>query len=138
MINYYSETDFNLENSDARSSWITEVVISRNKTLGEVSFIFCSDEYLHDLNVKFLNHDTLTDIISFDESLGDEINGEIYISVERVKENAGSYDVTFDEELDRVMIHGILHFCGLKDKSDEESEAMRKAENEALGLRPNS
>ena len=135
MINYYSETDFDLADPDLKTSWISKIVESKKKQLGEVSFIFCSDEFLHDLNVRFLNHDTLTDIISFDESLGNELNGEIYISIDRVRENAGQYNVSFEDELDRVLIHGILHFCGLKDKTDEEADAMRLAENEALLLR---
>jgi probable rRNA maturation factor len=97
--------------------------------------VFCDDDYLHKLNLQFLNHDTLTDIISFDNSLGKQIHGEIYISVERVKENAGTYQVAFLEELHRVIIHGVLHFCGYKDKTKKQQETMSRKENEALDLR---
>lgn len=134
MIEYFSEIDFVLDDQGAVADWIEQVVEKEGKQTGEISFIFCSDNYLHDLNVKFLNHDTLTDIISFDNSLGDLVQGEIYISVDRVKENAVIYEATFNDELSRVMIHGVLHFCGYKDKTEEESVAMRKAENRALKL----
>ena len=97
--------------------------------------MFCDDAYLHKLNVQFLNHDTLTDIISFDNSLGKQIHGEIYISIERVKENASTYRVAFLEELHRVIIHGVLHFCGYKDKSKQEQDTMTRMENKALNRR---
>jgi rRNA maturation RNase YbeY len=102
--------------------------------IGEVNYIFCDDDYLLDLNIKYLNHNTLTDIISFDDSQGDEIQGDIFISVERVFENAQHYEVSFENELHRVMIHGILHFIGLKDKLKGEAQIMREAENNALEL----
>jgi len=99
-----------------------------------VSFIFCDDEYLLDINKRFLNHDYYTDIISFDNTMGTEINGDIFISIERVKDNASEFSVTFVEELHRVIIHGVLHFCGYKDKSDSEEKEMRAKENEKLRL----
>lgn len=135
MIEFYSETDFNIEDTKALSHWISEIILHENHELGDLTYVFCDDAYLHKLNVQFLNHDTLTDIISFDNSLGKQIHGEIYISVERVKENAGTYQVAFLEELHRVIIHGVLHFCGYKDKTKKQQETMSCKENEALNLR---
>ena len=134
MIEFFSETKFELENSKEVSVWIKEVILKEKFFLGEITYIFCDDEYLHKINLQFLNHDTFTDIISFDNTLGNEVHGEIYISVERVKENALQYEVTFEEELNRVMIHGVLHFCGYTDKSEEEALAMRGKEDECLKL----
>jgi probable rRNA maturation factor len=135
MIEFYSETDFNIEDTKALSHWISEIILHENHELGDLTYVFCDDAYLHKLNLQFLNHDTLTDIISFDNSLGKQIHGEIYISVERVKENARTYQVAFLEELHRVIIHGVLHFCGYKDKTKKQQEAMSCKENEALDLR---
>ena len=94
--------------------------------------MFCDDEYLHRLNVQYLNHDTLTDIISFDYSMGKTISGDIFISVERVEDNAKDFEVDFSTELHRVIIHGILHYCGFKDKTEDDSKLMRAKEDEAL------
>ena len=135
MIEFYSETDFNIEDTKALSHWISKIILHENHELGDLTYVFCDDDYLHKLNLQFLNHDTLTDIISFDNSLGKQIHGEIYISVERVKENAGTYQVAFLEELHRVIIHGVLHFCGYKDKTKKQQETMSCKENEALDLR---
>ncbi len=135
MIEFYSETDFNIEDTKALSHWISKIILHENHELGDLTYVFCDDAYLHKLNVQFLNHDTLTDIISFDNSLGKQIHGEIYISVERVRENAGTYQVAFLEELHRVIIHGVLHFCGYKDKTKKQQETMSCKENEALDLR---
>ena len=135
MIEFYSETDFKVEDTKALSHWISEIILHENHELGDLTYVFCDDAYLHKLNVQFLNHDTLTDIISFDNSLGKQIHGEIYISVERVKENAGTYQVAFLDELHRVIIHGVLHFCGYKDKTKKQQETMSCKENEALDLR---
>ncbi len=134
MIYYHFETK-EIELDTARvTSWIERVLVGYKMQVGEVNYIFCDDDYLLDLNVKYLNHNTLTDIISFDDSQGDEVQGDIFISSERVLENAQNYNVSFEDELHRVMIHGILHFAGLKDKSEEESQLMREAENKALKL----
>ena len=135
MIEFYSETDFKIEDTKALSHWISKIILHENHELGDLTYVFCDDAYLHKLNVQFLNHDTLTDIISFDNSLGKQIHGEIYISVERVKENARTYQVAFLEELHRVIIHGVLHFCGYKDKTKKQQETMSCKENEALDLR---
>lgn len=135
MISFNYETDFKLENETKISEWISKAVTSENCKEGELNYIFCSDDYLHKINVDFLNHDTLTDIISFDYSVGKELHGDIYISVERVEDNAKDFDVSFEDELARVMIHGILHYCGYKDKSYEDAKLMRTKENYYLSTR---
>lgn len=132
MIEFNYETDFTLSNQENISSWIENCISKEGFQLGEINYIFCDDTYLHKLNVEFLNHDTLTDIISFDNTLGKIVTGDIFISVERVKENALLFQTTFDDELHRVMIHGILHYVGYNDKSDEEKEEMRNKENHYL------
>jgi probable rRNA maturation factor len=132
MIEFNFETDFELKSRMKIQKWISEIIISEGFEEGEVLYIFCDDEYLHKLNVSFLGHDTLTDIISFDYRVGKQINGEIYISVERVAENSKDFKTNFEDELHRVMIHGILHFCGYKDKTALEEDAMRSKEDEAL------
>jgi rRNA maturation RNase YbeY len=132
MIEFNFETDFELKNPIKLQKWISETIISEGFELGELLYIFCDDEYLHKLNIEYLNHDTLTDVISFDYNIGKIINGEIYISVERVAENAIDFKTDFENELHRVMIHGVLHFCGYKDKSDTEERIMRQKEEECL------
>lgn len=104
------------------------------KTVLKVKLIMCfvDDDYLHKLNVEFLDHDTLTDIISFDYSVGNTINGDVFISVERVRDNARDFETRFQDELNRVIIHGILHYCGYKDKSAEEEKLMRGKEDDYL------
>jgi probable rRNA maturation factor len=135
MIDFYSETAFTIDKADAIREWIFETILQESCQQGDITYVFCDDSYLSKLNVQFLGHDTLTDIISFDNSLGIQIHGEIYISVERVIENAKTYGVSFSEELHRVLIHGILHFCGYKDKTDGDQERMTQKENEALARR---
>lgn len=134
MISFNYETGFELENEAQYEDWITRVIESEDKTAGEVNYIFCDDEYLLQKNIEFLNHDTLTDIISFDYTMGNLISGDIFISVERVRDNAQDYNVAFDEELKRVMAHGVLHYCGYKDKSEEDTALMRSKEEEKINL----
>lgn len=134
MISFNYETDFELGNEEAFSSWISKVIKSENKKEGEINFIFCDDEYLHKLNVEYLEHDTLTDVISFDYSVGNELHGDVYISTERVADNAMDFNVTFEEEIKRVIIHGILHYCGYKDKSQDEEALMRSKEEEKINM----
>jgi rRNA maturation RNase YbeY len=129
MISFNYETEFLLEDEEAYKGWISSVIKFEKYKLGEINYIFCSDDYLYKLNVEYLNHDTLTDIISFDYSVGKELHGDIYISVDRVKENATEFKVSFMSELSRVMVHGILHYCGYKDKSDQEKKLMRSMED---------
>lgn len=134
MISFNYETDFELQDEARYEEWISEVIESEDKTEGEINYIFCDDEYLLQKNIEFLDHDTLTDIISFDYTMGNLISGDIFISVERVKDNAADFSVSFDDELRRVMAHGVLHYCGYKDKSDEDSTVMRSKEEEKMKL----
>ena len=134
MIEFNYETNFTLINETQLKNWIASCVHSEGFNIGEVNYIFCDDAYLHKLNVEFLQHDTFTDIISFDNTLGKTVNGDIFISVERVVENANTFNSSFDSELQRVMIHGVLHYMGYKDKTGEEKEIMRDKENECLQL----
>lgn len=134
MITYnFIDVEFSLD-EQLYSAWINEIVKKEECIIDEVNYIFCTDEYLYDLNVKFLNHDTYTDIITFDNSLGKTLISDIFISLERVKENAEEYKVTLNEELHRVMAHGVLHLCGYKDKTDDEASLMRTKENEAIKM----
>jgi probable rRNA maturation factor len=134
MIHFNYETDFELSNETQFSNWISGIIVSENKKEGEISYVFCDDQYLLQINMEHLQHDTLTDIISFDYSLGNELSGDIFISVERVKDNANDFNVTFDEELKRVMAHGVLHYCGFKDTTDSDSEKMRIKEDEKIKM----
>ena len=105
------------------------VISEEGYILDEINYIFCDDAFLLKLNIEYLNHDTLTDIISFDNSIGKIIQGDIFISVERVADNAKDFNVSLDEEMHRVMVHGVLHYCGYKDKSESESKLMRQKED---------
>ena len=129
MISFNYETNFELPYEQEFSSWISKVIRSEKRKEGEINYIFCDDDYLLDINQKYLNHDTLTDIISFDYSVGNELHGDIYISVDRVKENAKDFEVDFKDEIRRVMVHGVLHYCGYKDKSEEDKKLMRSKED---------
>ena len=137
MIAFHYETSFELSNENFLNDWINTIVLSYGYTIGEINYIFCDDTYLHKLNLDFLQHDTLTDIISFDSTLGKLIGGDIFISVERVVENSKDYKVSFTYELHRVMIHGVLHYMGFKDKSIVDKKRMRKEEDNALFLLSN-
>lgn len=132
MITFNYETEFVLEKEEQLIQWVEKVIQEEGFKIGEINYIFCDDESLHKINVEFLQHDTYTDIISFDYSLGKMINGDIYISVDRVKENAEKYNATFADEIHRVMIHGILHYVGYKDKTEDEKKEMRNKENIAI------
>ncbi|WP_100613679.1 rRNA maturation RNase YbeY [Confluentibacter citreus] len=132
MIEFNYETEFSLDNEEQLAIWISNVILSEEFKQGDINYIFCDDDYLFKLNLEFLNHDTLTDIISFDYSIGKIIQGDIFISIERVKENAIDFNVSFLDELHRVMVHGILHYCGYKDKSDDDERLMRNKENHYL------
>ncbi|SHI29974.1 rRNA maturation RNase YbeY [Arenibacter nanhaiticus] len=134
MIDFHYECEFSLPNGEQYADWLTEVVASENSSCGPLEYIFCDDEYLLKINQEYLAHDTYTDIITFQYSEGSSISGDIFISVERVRENAKEYGVDFDQELLRVMAHGVLHLLGYKDKSDREAALMREKENEKIKL----
>lgn len=134
MIDFNYETDFNLANENQIAAWVENVILSEGKTQGDINYIFCDDAYLLNINKEYLNHDTLTDIISFDYCVGNEVSGDIFISVERVADNANDFNVSFENELRRVMIHGVLHYCGYKDKTSNDELLMRGKEDEKLKM----
>lgn len=134
MVIFNYETDFQLENESKYEDWIDSIIESEDKEPGEINYIFCDDDYLLEINKQYLDHDTLTDIISFDYCIGDLISGDIFISIDRVKDNAQEYDVSFNNELLRVMSHGILHYCGYKDKTQEDQLLMRAKEQEKINM----
>lgn len=113
-------------------SWIKSVAEKRGFKVGEISYIFCSDDYLLDINKTYLKHDFYTDIITFDYTDAKKISGDLYISIDRIRDNAQELNLGFEQELHRVIIHGVLHILGLKDKTEEEAKEMRKAEEECL------
>ncbi len=130
---FNEEIKFNLSNKTTIRNWLVNITSSYGFTINTLNYIFCSDDYLHKINIQFLNHDTLTDIITFDNSIEPKtIESDIFISIDRVKENALEFEKDFEEELRRVLVHGALHLCGLKDKSKKDKLAMREAEENAL------
>jgi metalloprotein, YbeY family len=135
MVSFFNETDFTLPyKKPALKRWVKAIATSENRKVGAINYIFCDDDYLHRINVQYLAHDTLTDIITFDYCEGDVLHSDIYISVERVAENATEYGVPFEQELLRVLSHGILHLCGYKDKTPADSTQMRFKEEEKIKL----
>jgi rRNA maturation RNase YbeY len=126
---------FILKNKPAVTSWLSYSIRNENKVSGDISYIFCSDEYLHKINLEHLRHNTLTDIITFDYCEEEIVNGDLYISIERIRENAELYNNTIENELHRVMIHGIMHLCGYKDKTPEDQNVMSAKEDFYLNLR---
>lgn len=133
-IRFSIETKYSLKNRTLIKQWIKTVVENKGKKLGDVSYILCDDDYLLEVNRQYLKHDYYTDIITFDYTENDRIGGDLFISIDRVKDNATALQIPEHEELMRVMIHGVLHLLGLKDKSEEEVKQMRKAEEECLEL----
>lgn len=134
MISFNYETDFELENEAQYEDWISRIIESEGFDEGEINYIFCDDEYLHKINVEYLDHDTLTDIISFDYTVGNLLQGDIFISIERVQDNAKDFNVSFKDELKRVLSHGVLHYCGYKDKSPKDEALMRSKEEEKMKM----
>ena len=134
MITYHYENKFLLQNSQEYTDWIIRAHLTEKKELGELNYIFCNDLYLSEINLKYLKHNTFTDIITFDNALTDEVSGDIFISTERVQENALLFGVSFEEELKRVMVHGVLHLMGYDDKTAPQREVMRNKENELIKL----
>lgn len=121
-------------NQEKLCLWIQNVTKKENKEVGEINYIFCSDNYILDVNKKYLNHDYFTDIISFDYSEEKVISGDLFISLDTIKDNADYYNVNYDNELNRVIIHGVLHLLKYNDKTDIEQDLMTKMENESLAL----
>ena len=129
MINFNNTTLFNLPSEAQLKTWLQSIIEQEGYIEGELNFLFCDDDHLHKLNVEFLNHDTLTDIITFDYNVGRQIYSDICISIDRVQDNALIYKVSSINELSRVMAHGVLHLCGYKDSTIEEKEEMRSKED---------
>lgn len=134
QISFNYETEFRLTDEGKYSDWIYRIILSEGYTCTELSYIFCDDEYLLKLNIEYLDHETLTDIITFDYTANKQVSGDVFISHERVKENAVSYNVRVEEELKRVMVHGVLHLMGYGDKTSAEKELMRRKEDEKIKL----
>ena len=128
------DIDFELQKAENVKKWISRVIQLRGKRVGNISYLFCDDEYLLGVNQQYLDHDTYTDIITFDYVAADLISGDIMISIDRVGENASQFEVPFELELHRVIIHGVLHLLGQGDKSDDEATEMRRQEEESLAL----
>ena len=126
--------DFELADEPKVKKWILAVVGAQGKRVGNLNYLFCDDSYLINVNRTYLNHDTYTDIITFDYVEGNVVSGDILISVERVRENATLFNSSFEQELQRVIIHGVLHLLGQADKSDEDAAEMRRKEESALAL----
>lgn len=137
MISFFSEDIvFNLSNKLQSKRWIKNICEQYEKGVGDINYIFCSDDYILEINKKYLNHHYFTDIITFNYNEDDRVSGDIFVSIDTVKSNAIEFDTTFDNELRRVMIHGILHLVGFNDKTDEDKLVMRQKENEALDKFP--
>ncbi|WP_266203616.1 rRNA maturation RNase YbeY [Pontibacter kalidii] len=136
-IEFFSEdVEFELNNPEQVAEWIADIIERHERELTNLTYIFCSDEYLHEINVAYLDHDTLTDIITFNNA--DEegtIEGDVFISIDRVHDNAQDHGTAFEDELHRVIIHGVLHLLGFKDKTEEQEVLMRKEEDSSLSLR---
>lgn len=130
-INFFiQEVKYNIRNKTILKKWLKEAIVSHHYILNELNIILCSDTYLHEMNVKYLNHDTLTDVITFDNSeMPQHVEGDIFISIDRVRDNAQSLNVLIEAELHRVIVHGTLHLLGFKDKTVQEKEMMRKMED---------
>ena len=134
MILFHSETNFQLNQKSAVKIWVKETIAKEGKISKDINFIFCDDRFLNEKNKAYLGHDSFTDIITFDYSDRDLISGDIFISIDRVRENAPINNAPFENELSRVIIHGILHLLGYKDKGKKEKEIMREKEDFYLSL----
>ena len=136
MINFHTEAiDFKVINPIKTKRWLKSVIEAEGFELLEINYIFCNDEYLHKINVEYLEHDTLTDIITFDNSEEDQlIEGDIFVSIERIIDNTKDFNTTFEQEFKRVIVHGVLHLCGYFDKTDEDEKQMRDKENYYIRL----
>ena len=138
MVSYFTQDcSFSFKDKRLTSRWLKFVAESEAKRLGDISIIFCSDNYILDVNIKYLKHDYYTDIITFDYCEGNRLSGDLFISVDSVRENAAFYGTEFMDELNRVIVHGVLHLIGYDDHSEEDIAVMRSKENYYLSQRPN-
>ena len=134
MIDFHFETDFELRDEDRYVEWVKHIIYSEDNEVGELSFVFCDDTFLLEINQKFLGHDTLTDVITFDYSDDGVVSGDVFISIERLKENSDIFNCKLLDELQRVMAHGVLHLLGYDDKSEGDLREMRAKEEEKMKL----
>ena len=133
MINYFYENVAPISNEEKRAEWLEKLILEEGKKPGDINYILCDDEYLLEINRQYLDHDYYTDIITFDYCKGKIISGDIFLSLQRVLDNASMLETKQEEELNRVLAHGILHLCGYKDKSEEEQKTMRSKEDYYIG-----
>lgn len=133
MINFFFENIAEQNFDENLKSWIEKIILSEGKKLGDINYIFCDDEYLLKVNQDYLQHDYYTDIITFDYVKGKTISGDIFVSIERIKDNAETLDKDYPSEFRRVVAHGVLHLCGYKDKSPEDEKLMREKEDFYIG-----
>jgi rRNA maturation RNase YbeY len=137
MVTYFTEDiSFPFKEKRLTSRWLKNVAVAENRKIGDIGIIFCSDKYLLDVNIKYLGHGYYTDIITFDYCEGSTLSGDLFISIDSVRENAAFYGVDFSTELNRVIVHGLLHLIGYDDHSEEDIAVMRAKENHYLSLRP--
>lgn len=134
MINFFSENNFQFNKSDQTNKLLKLLLNEEGYELGDLNYIFCNDDYLLNINKQYLNHDYYTDIISFDNTVNKIVYGDIYISTDRVKDNSLTFNTTFENELARIIIHGLLHLCGYKDKSQNDKQIMTQKEDYYLAL----
>ncbi|HLV24183.1 MAG TPA: rRNA maturation RNase YbeY [Moheibacter sp.] len=134
MIAFFYETDFLIPNDSQWKNWLNSVIEREGFNTTEINYIFCDDEYLLQINIGYLQHDYYTDVIGFQYSQGKSLSGDIYISIDRVRDNAIEHKISFERELARVMVHGVLHFMDYRDKTEEEAAQMRKAEDKSLSF----
>lgn len=137
MISFEYIKESSFKPSVNHKIWLQQVIRKEGKVSGDISYIFCDDNHMLENNIAFLDHDTYTDIITFDDCVGNVVNGSILISLDRVADNAEKFNKSFENELLRVIVHGTLHLCGYKDKTDEEAKVMRQKEDESLEMLPN-
>ena len=134
MISFEEQKPINYNLSLVHKQWLKNVIRNEHLIPGDILYLFCDDQYLLKNNIEFLNHDTYTDIITFDQCIGDLVSGNIMISIDRVEENAKKFNTTYERELLRVIVHGTLHLCGYKDKTDDEAKLMRRKEDESIAM----
>ncbi len=133
---FLEETNYRILKKRLIREWVKKTIVSENNRVGEINIVLCSDDFLYQMNIGYLKHDTLTDIITFDYTEDNIVSGELFISISRIKENSRIYSKSIKDELHRVIIHGILHLCGYNDKNDSQSQEMTMKENFYLSRRP--
>ncbi|SDE50691.1 rRNA maturation RNase YbeY [Riemerella columbipharyngis] len=134
MIQFFFESIEPTPIDQAIEHWLKQVIVNEHKKVGDINYILCDDDYLLKINQDYLQHDYYTDIITFDYVKGSTINGDIFVSLSRISDNASTLSKSYDEEFRRVLVHGILHLCGYKDKTEQEASEMRNKEDEYLNL----